>query len=95
MVTVAKELQSIHSTIDQNVLFEVLIIVKVVSLSYDISGAERVIVTGAASFAALLLQDSPTAYLSNLGLCFSIRGMILSIMIVLKSFCSTSKVKSR
>jgi hypothetical protein len=39
MVTVAEVLQSIHSTIDQNVLFEVVIIVKVVSLSYDISGA--------------------------------------------------------
>ena len=95
MVAVTEELQSIHSTIDLNVLFEVLIIVKVVSLSSDSSGAGEVIVTGAASFAALFLQDSPTAYSSNLGLCFSMRGMILSIMIVLKSFCSTSKVKSR
>ena len=52
MVTVTEELQSIHSTIDRNVLFEVLIIVKVVSLASDSSGAGEVIVTGAARFAA-------------------------------------------
>ena len=52
MVAVTEELQSIHSTIDLNVLFEVLIIVKVVSLTSDSSGAGEVIVTGAASFAA-------------------------------------------